>query len=414
MQKKLTALPFVLITLLLSEAVPGSAASANLDKQVQAITRSAILIDTHNDIPSFTVDGDDIARPAPSRHTDLPRLREGGVGAIFFSVFVAPDYVEGNHSAHRALELIDSVRQDVVAQHPKDFVLATTADDVVRAHKHHQIAALMGLEGGHGIEDSPRLLRDFYALGIRYMTLTHTNTNTWADSSGDLDDQKVQRHGGLTPLGKEIVQQMNRLGMIVDISHVSDETFRDALATSKAPLLASHSSCRALTNVPRNMTDDMIKAMAAKGGVIQINFNCGFLSQASADAEKKSPFMDRFKQITKEYRNDPQKRREETEKLLAEAKKTQVRATLHDVVAHIDHVRQIAGIDAIGIGSDFDGVDCTPEGLDDVSKFPNLTRALLEKGYSAGDIKKIYGENTLRLMRQVEKVATTSSKTLIP
>jgi membrane dipeptidase len=408
MRKKLTALPFVFLTFVFLEADPCSAASANLDKQVEAITRSAILIDTHNDIPSFTVDGGDIGKSTPARHTDLPRLRQGGVGAIFFSVFVASDYVEDNHSAHRALELIDTVRHDIVAQYPKDFVLATTAEDVVKARKHHRIASLMGLEGGHGIEDSPRLLRDFYTLGIRYMTLTHTNTNNWADSSGDLDDPKVQRHGGLTPLGKQIVQEMNRIGMIVDISHVADETFRDALATSRAPLLASHSSCRALTNVPRNMTDDMIKALAAKGGVIQINFNCSFLSQAAADAEKKSPFMDRFKQIMKEYRNDPQKRKEEMEKLLAEAKKTQVRATLQDVVAHIDHVRQIAGIDAIGIGSDFDGVDCTPEGLDDVSKFPNLTRALLEKGYSAGDIKKIYGENTLRLMRQVEKVAAAS------
>jgi membrane dipeptidase len=408
MPKKVAAVPLVLLTFVVCYAVPARGASAGLDKQVEAIRRSAILIDTHNDIPSFTVDGDDIGKPSPARNTDLARLREGGVGAIFFSVFVASDYVEGNRSAHRTLELIDTVRTDVVARYSKDFVLATTADDVVKAHKRHQIAALMGLEGGHGIEDSPRLLRDFYALGVRYVTLTHTNTNNWADSSGDLDDPKVQRHGGLTPLGKQIVEEMNRIGMMVDISHVADKTFWDALATSKAPLLASHSSCRALTDVQRNMTDEMIRAMAAKGGVIQINFSCDFLSQASADAEKKSPIMDRFKQIAKEYRNDPEKRKEEMEKLLEEAKKTMVRAKLDDVVAHIDHVRQIAGIDAIGIGSDFDGIACTPEGLADVSKFPNLTRALLAKGYSANDIKKIYGENTLRLMRKVEKIAAVS------
>jgi membrane dipeptidase len=385
-----------------------AAAAASPDKEVQAITRSAILIDTHNDIPSFTVDGDDIGKPSPGRHTDLPRLRQGGVGAIFFSVYVSADYVEGNHSAHRALELIDSVRHDVAGRYPKDFVLATTADEVVKAHKRHQIAALMGLEGGHGIEDSPRLLRDFYALGVRYMTLTHTNTNNWADSSGDLDNPKVQRHNGLTPLGKQIVQEMNRIGMIVDISHVADKTFWDALETSSAPLMASHSSCRALTDVPRNMTDEMIKALAAKGGVIQINFNCGFLSQKAADADKSSPMRDKWQQIARDYKDDPAKRQQEIDKLLAEAKKTQVRATLADVVAHIDHVRQIAGIGSVGIGSDFDGVECTPEGLDDVSKFPNLTRALLEKGYSAADIKKIYGGNTLRLMRQVESIAKNS------
>lgn len=382
-----------------------SASPKNLDKQVKSITKSAILIDTHNDIPSFTVDGDDIGKSTPERDTDIARLKEGGVGAVFFSVFVAASYVDGNHSANRALQLTDSVRHDIIGKYPSDFMFARTADDIVKAHKQHKIAALMGLEGGHAIEDNPRLLRDFYYLGIRYMTLTHTNTNDWADSSGDMDNPKVKHHNGLTPLGKDIVREMNRLGMMVDISHVADKTFWDALATSQAPLIASHSSCRALTNVPRNMTDDMIKALAQKEGVIQINFNCGFLSQKAADAEKNSPLQGPYLQIIAQYKDDPVRRKQELDKLIAESKKTMVRATLDDVVAHIDHVRQIAGIDAIGIGSDFDGVECTPIGLDDVSKFPNLTRALLEKGYSAQDIKKIYGGNTLRLMRQVEKVA---------
>jgi membrane dipeptidase len=386
-----------------------AASPKNLDKQVEQITKHAILIDTHNDIPSFTVDGDDIGKPSPERDTDLPRLRQGGVGAIFFSVFVASNYVDGNHSANRALQLIDTVRHDIVRRYPNDFVLATTADDVVKAHRKGQIASLMGLEGGHAIEDNPRLLRDFYRLGIRYMTLTHTNTNGWADSSGDINDPKVQHHNGLTPQGKEIVHEMNRLGMMVDISHVADKTFWDALETSSAPLIASHSSCRALDNAPRNMTDEMIKALAQKGGVIQINFSCGFLSQRSRDAEANSPFMARYQDMVKQYKDDPARLKQEMDKLFAEAKKSAVRASLQDVVAHIDHVRQIAGIDAIGIGSDFDGVECTPQGLDDVSKFPNLTRALLEKGYSANDIRKIYGENTLRLMRQVQKTAATMS-----
>ncbi|MDQ2901501.1 MAG: dipeptidase [Acidobacteriota bacterium] len=340
------------------------------DAEVRAVQKSALLIDTHNDVTSRTVDGFDIGKRSTDGHTDLLRLREGGVGAIFFAVYVAADYAKENHSANRALQMIDTVRHDIVARHPEDFQLALSAADIEAAHKNGKIAALMGLEGGHAIEDSVRLLRDFYALGIRYMTLTHNNTNRWADSSGDVKTAGVEHHNGLTDLGRQIVGEMNRLGMIVDISHVADKTFWDALETSSAPIFASHSSCRAISNVARNMTDEMIVALAKKGGVIQINFGCDFLSQKSADAVR--------------------------------AHQKTVRAQLSDVVANIDHVVKIAGIDAVGIGSDFDGVKCVPVGLDDVSKFPDLTRALLEKGYSAGDIRKIYGENTLRLMRAVE------------
>jgi membrane dipeptidase len=366
--RRLAFLP--LAFLIASLGYPKVPEGKKLDREVEKIRKSAILIDTHNDTPSFTVDGTDIAN-APKDHTDIPRLRAGGVGAVFFSVYVAATYVEGNHSANRALQMIDTVQHDIIDRYPKEFKQAFTAADIERVHKQGKIAALMGLEGGHAIEDSPRLLRDYYRLGVRYMTLTHWNTNSWADSSGDITNDKVQHHNGLTPLGKDIVHEMNRLGMMVDVSHVADKTFYDALETSEAPIIASHSACRALTNVPRNMTDDMIRALAKKGGVIQMNIYCNFISQKSADAPKDAP----------------------------------VRATLDDLVAHIDHVRQIAGIDAIGIGTDFDGITCTPEGLDDVSKFPNLTRALLLKGYSPADIRKIYGGNTLRLMREVEKVS---------
>jgi membrane dipeptidase len=366
--RRFPALPLVFLIACL--AYPKVPQGKKLDAEVEKIRKSAILIDTHNDTPSFTVDGTDIAN-APKDHTDIPRLRAGGVGAVFFSVYVAATYVEGNHSANRALQMIDTVQHDIIDRYPKTFMQAFTAADIERAHRQGKIAALMGLEGGHAIEDSPRLLRDYYRLGVRYMTLTHWNTNSWADSSGDITNDKVQHHNGLTPLGKDIVHEMNRLGMMVDISHVADKTFYDALETSEAPIIASHSACRAITNVPRNMTDDMIRALAKKGGVIQMNIYCNFISQKSADAPKHAP----------------------------------VRATLDDLVAHIDHVRQIAGIDAIGIGTDFDGITCTPEGLDDVSKFPNLTRALLLKGYSPADIRKIYGGNTLRLMREVEKVS---------
>ena len=366
------------------------------DAEVREVHRSALLIDTHNDVTSKTVTGFDIGLASKTGHTDVPRLREGGVGAVFFAAYVAPAYAKNNTSANRALQMIDTVRHDIVARHPNDFVLALTADDIVAAHNNGKIAALIGIEGGHAIEDSPRLVRDFYALGVRYMTLTHTNTNNWADSSGDLRDKSVKRHNGLTEFGKQVIQEMNRAGMIVDISHVADKTFWDALETSKAPIFASHSSCRALCNVPRNMTDEMIAALGKKRGVIQINFNCGFLSQAAAAGED-------YAEAREKYKDDPEKLRAALAELRAKSRESRVRATLADVVAHIDHAVKIAGIDAVGIGSDFDGVNCTPEGLDDVSKFPNLTRALLEKGYSAVDIRKIYGGNTLRMMRDVEK-----------
>src|SRR5579883_1763434 len=306
------------------------------DAEVERVHSSAILIDTHNDITSRTVDGYDIGKAKNDGHTNVTALKEGGVGAQFFAVYVAADYVKGNRSAHRTLEMIDTVRHDIVARYPNDFVLATTADDIEAAHQQGKIAALMGIEGGHAIEDSLRLLRDYYALGVRYMTLTHANTNNWADSSGDIDKRGIKRHDGLTPFGKDVVREMNRLGMMVDISHVADKTFWDALQVSGAPPFASHSSCRALANVPRNMTDDMIKALAKKGGVVQINFSCGFLVKSPAGQHEV--------------------------------------ASLSDVVAHIDHAVRVGGIDTVGIGSDFDGITCAPKGLEDVSKFPNLTR----------------------------------------
>ncbi len=352
---------------------------------VALFAQSPGVIDTHNDVTSRTLEGEDIGVKTSKGHTDVPRMREGGVTATFFAVYVGSQYVKDNKSAHRALEMIDTVRYDIVQKHARDFQLAFSAADITAANKKHKIAALMGLEGGHAIEDSLRLLRDYYALGIRYMTLTHTNTNGWADSSGDITDNKIQHHNGLTPFGREVIAEMNRLGMIVDVSHVADKTFWDVLEVSRVPVFASHSSCRALSNIPRNMTDEMIVALAKKGGVVQLNFGCEFLSQKSADTSSWS---------------NPK---------LKDQKPPAVptRATLDDVVAHIEHVRKIAGIDAVGIGSDFDGVECTPVGLDDVSKFPALTRALKAKGFKDADIRKIYGGNVLRVMRAVEKGAAT-------
>ena len=400
-----TRLLLAAVTILFAGAQPRTIS----DAEVMRVHRSALLIDTHNDVPSRTVEGFDIgSRSGTSSgtgHTDISRLKEGGVGAQFFSVYVAASYVNGNHSANRALQMIDTVRHDIIERYPNDFMLATSARDIEDAHRRGKIAALMGIEGGHAIEDSLRLLRDYYDLGVRYMTLTHSNTNDWADSSGDIDDPKVKHHNGLTDFGKQVVREMNRLGMMVDISHVADKTFWDALEVSKAPIFASHSSCRALTRHARNMTDDMIVALAKKGGVVQVNFYCGFISQKFRDndaADTKLLDARMARETAGKNLSEPD-RQILTEKVRKELNLS--RATLADVVDHIDHIRKIAGIDAIGIGGDFDGVSCTPIGLEDVSKYPNLTRALLEKGYSAEDIRKIYGGNFLRVMRAVEAAA---------
>ncbi|WP_263380640.1 dipeptidase [Granulicella paludicola] len=381
-------------------ASPRHVTQAEVDK----ITREAILIDTHDDVTSRTVDGYNIATPNKRGQTDLARMK-GFLGAEFFAVYVDASYVEGNHSANRALQMIDTVRTDIVAAHPNDFVFATTADDIVRAHAQHKIAALEGIEGGHAIEDSLRLLRDYYALGVRYMTLTHFNTNNWADSQGDAENPKVKHHNGLTPFGKDVVREMNRLGMMVDISHTADATFYDAIATSTAPVIASHSSCRAVSSNTRNMTDAMIMALAKNGGTMQINFDCGYLSQRYDDDSK--PLQ---KEMRAKYQEamkiaDPAAREAATEALMAESASKLPPATLADVVANINHAVKIGGIDHVGIGTDFDGVGCVPAELSSYDKFPALTRALLEKGYSAEDIKKIYGGNLLRVMSAVEQRA---------
>ncbi|HEV8148512.1 MAG TPA: dipeptidase [Bryobacteraceae bacterium] len=384
------------------------------DEEVARVHKAAFLIDTHNDVTSKTVTGFDIGPRAPSGHTDIVRMKEGGMGGQFFAVYVAANYVEGNRAANRTLQMIDTVRHDIIGKYPATFQYATSVKEILAARQNGKIAALMGIEGGHAIEDSLRLLRDYYLLGVRYMTLTHSNTNNWADSSGDVTRENVKHHNGLTEFGKDVVREMNRLGMMVDIAHVADKTFYDALEVSKAPIFSSHSSCRALCDVPRNMTDEMIQALAKKGGVIQINFSCGFLSQAAADASgagrrggrgANPAFQARVEKETEGKNLTPEQRQDVIRKIRDEMGIREVRATLADVVAHIDHVKKIAGIDHVGIGGDFDGVGCTPDGLDDVSKYPNLTRALLEKGYTAAEITKIYSGNVLRVMRAVEVAA---------
>jgi membrane dipeptidase len=370
------------------------------DEEVLRVHHAALLIDTHNDATTFTVQGADIGGNRTDGHTDIHRLKAGGVGATFFAIFVDAKFVEGNHAANRALQMIDTVRHDIVAKYPNDFELVTTADGILAAHNKGKIAALMGIEGGHAIEDSLRLLRDYYALGARYMTLTHANANHWADSSGDPNHP----NNGLSPFGKEVILEMNRLGMMVDISHVADKTFWDALEVSNAPIFASHSSCRALSPVARNMTDDMIIALAKKGGVIQINFSCSFLN---AEVAKTVAATTRLRT---EMKNRPPEELREALRKLREQSGPPARAGIDDVVAHILHVIKITSIDHVGIGSDFDGITCAPQGLEDVSKFPSLTRKLLEAGLTEADIRKIYGENLLRVMRAVEKVSAAANQ----
>ena len=391
--------------LLMTAALAGIAQPAAkrtvTDAEVRKVHAAAVVFDTHNDYPMFTVDGVDFLARRKEGHTDLPRMKEGGMTAQIFAAYVAPTYVQGNRSAHRALEMIDSIKRDIVAKAPGDTVFATTADEIIAAKKKGKIAILVGIEGGHAIQDSLRLLRDYYELGVRYMTLTHTNTNNWADSEGDVMLATVKHHNGLTDFGKQVIGEMNRLGMMVDVAHVADKTFWDVLEVSKAPIFSSHSSCRALSSVTRNMTDEMIVALAKKGGQININFSCDFLSQKAADASPmRNPEIRKKMTELMSTVTDPAERRAKFRELTGGMK--QVRATTGDVIAHINHVVKLVGIDHVGIGSDFDGIGCTPEGLDDASKWPNLTRALLEEGYSEKDVHKILGGNMLRFMKSVE------------
>ena len=363
---------------------------------------SSLVVDTHDDTTQRFLDaGFDIGARNALGSVDIPRMKEGGLGAIFFSIWM-PSKVTGPEAVKRAIDQIDSVREQV-REHPNDLALVTTADGIREAHRQGKIAALMGVEGGHMIASDLGVLRTYAALGARYMTLTHSGNCEWADSS-----TAKAVHNGLTDFGKAVVREMNRLGMIVDVSHVSDKTFADVLAVSKAPVFASHSSCRAICDAPRNMTDEMIRALAARGGIIQINYHVGFLSQEFRNAEKAHPEWD--KAIALEI----QKRCGDREgcQLIEGDRITREYVERGDlpkvdwtkIIEHIDHAVKVAGIDHVGLGSDFDGANM-PFGMEDTSKLPKITEALLEKGYSESDVRKILGENTLRVMGEVEKVS---------
>ena len=393
-------------------AQPPAPSNPQASQDWRAIHNSAIIIDTHADTPGRFVDENfDLAQDAGTGYLDFSKIKAGNLGAEFFSIWVEPKGNKG-HEAKRALDMIDSVHEQA-RRHPDKMMMAYGTHDILVAHREHKLAALLGVEGGHAIEGDIRILRDYYRLGVRYMTLTWSNTNDIGDSSGDINDKDIQHHGGLTPFGREVVSEMNRLGMMVDISHVADSTFYQALELSKAPVIASHSSSRALTSAARNMTDDMLKALAAKNGVAQANFYCAFVSQK---------YLDTAKQLAAQHDPDyetvqalfikPQT--PEVVKELAAAKvrlaPKLARPPLSDLIDHIDHMVKVAGIDHVGLGSDFDGIDCSPQGLDSAADLPKITEALYQRGYKAEDLDKILGGNLLRVFGDVEKVSRQMQK----
>jgi membrane dipeptidase len=407
----LLALPVALCAQTPAKPSPKMTAKLTPDQ----VHKSAIVIDTHADTTQRLVDENyDLADPLNGGNLNFESARKGNLGAEFFSIWVEPIANKGQY-AHRTLALIDAVRQQA-AKHPDQMMLVTTPEGIELAHREHRLAALMGIEGGHSIENNLGLLRDYYDLGVRYMTLTWSNSTDWADSSGDIDDKTIPHtKEGLTEFGKDVVYEMNRLGMMVDISHVSDRTFYRTLVITRAPVIASHSSARALCDAPRNMTDDMLRAVAnsggptSKGGVVQVNFYSAFLSQSYRDAQKKiEPEVKAAVQALKDkYKADGKEAPDaEIEKLQRSYADRIPRPPLSLLIDHIDHIAKVAGIDHVGLGSDFDGVGGQlPEGIDSVADLPKITAALMARGYSADDCRKILGGNLLRVFREVQQVS---------
>lgn len=386
-------------------AAPVLAQDTAGEARARRILERSPLIDGHNDLPWALRQGfgndphavdltqDQSANPT-TLHTDIPRLRQGGVGAQFWSVYV-PASLPPVEAAKATFEQIDSVKR-LVGAHPDVFELAYTADDIERVHRRGRIASLIGMEGGYSIDDSLGLLREFHDAGARYMTLTHSTTTTWADSATD-----APKWGGLNPFGEEVVREMNRLGMMVDLSHVSEETMLDAMRVSEAPVIFSHSSARAVTNHPRNVPDAVLRMMPEDGGVVMVTFVPGFISEpVRAWGAARAAEEARLKSLNP---GDPDAVAGGLRTWMAA--NVQPRATLDDVVAHIQHVRDVAGIDHVGLGGDFDGVGSLPDGVESVAAYPRILAALMARGWTEADIRKLAGRNVLRVMRAVEAVA---------
>ena len=373
-----------------------------------AVHRAAIVIDTHADTTQRLLDENyDLTQPLNGGHLNFEAAKKGNLGAEFFSIWVEPKQYKGQY-AHRTLQLIDAVYQQA-ARHPGQMRMAFSPDDILAAHREHKLAALMGIEGGHSIENDLGLLRDYYRLGVRYMTLTWSNSNDWADSSGDINDKSIPHtEQGLTEFGKDVVYQMNRLGMMVDVSHVADRTFFRTLNLSRAPVIASHSSARALCSAPRNMSDDMLRALAINDGVVMVNFYSAFLSDDYRKAyEAQRP--EREKGVEAAKAKLASEGKPVNEAALAPIEKEWAakipRPHFSILIDHIDHIAKVAGVDHVGLGSDFDGITSMPEGLDSAADLPKITQALMARGYSAADCDKILGGNFLRVFRKVQQIS---------
>lgn len=381
---------------------------ALLDRAHRLMTATP-LIDGHNDLPwamreatRYDFDKVDIRRPQPQLMTDIPRLRSGRVGGQFWSVYV-PASLQGDAAVAATLEQVDAV-YEMERRYPETFAVVRTADQLERAFKAGKVASMVGMEGGHSIDSSLGTLRMFHRLGVGYLTLTHSANVPWADASTD-----TAKHDGLTTFGEEVVREMNRLGMLVDLSHVAPATMADAIRVSAAPIIFSHSSARAICDVPRNVPDDVLKQMPANGGVVMVTFVPGFVSQEVAAYNRRA--QAHLQGLRKELGSDGA-----VQTAMAGWRKAnpEPRATLAQVADHIDHIRKVAGIDHIGLGGDFDGITSVPIGLEDVSTYPALVAELLRRGYSDVDVKKVLGGNVLRVMRQAERIAADLQKTLTP
>ena len=398
---RLISLFAVLIFALAHDAAAQQTADPQLVERARRILDQVHVIDGHNDLPSELLSragGDparyDLRQRQDSFMTDIPRLRAGRVGAQFWSAYVDNDSIPTGAAMRVAMRQID-IAQRMTRQYPQDFEFARTAADIERSNKQNRIASLIGVEGGHAIDNSLAALRQFHELGVRYMTLTHNTTLRWADAALDFP-----RNQGLTEFGEDVVREMNRVGMFVDLSHVSPETMRDALRIAEAPVIFSHSSARALVDHPRNVPDDVLQLLPRNGGVIMITFVPGFVSKAALDwVGRREAYAE---QLRAELNDGAEIGRRMREWMRANPEPN---ATVNDVADHIDHVRKLIGADNIGIGSDFDGIGHGPAGLEDVSTFPNLFAELLRRGYSESDLKKIAGLNLLRAMRQMEETA---------
>jgi membrane dipeptidase len=374
-----------------------------LTDQGRRVHQASFVFDGHNDLPwemrtkhTSSFDKTDIARPQPALHTDIPRLKAGNVGAQFWSVYVPSETARRGTALTQTLEQIELV-QAMLRRYPETFVSARSVADVERIRREGKIASLIGVEGGHSIEDSLTNLRKLRELGAAYMTLTHSDTLGWADSATD-----ESKHQGLSPFGEEVVREMNRLGMLVDLSHVSDETMKDALRVSRAPVIFSHSSARAIADHPRNVPDDVLKLVKQNGGVVMVNFFSSFV--VPEGAQRMRQMFDMMRELRRKYDKEEDVLRERRRWELANPYPA---GTIHDVVDHIDHIAQIAGIDHVGLGSDFDGITKVPQQLEDVSTYPLITQELLNRGYKPEEIHKIMSGNILRVMKRAEEVAET-------